>query len=75
MRVSDAALKVHKTIGPGLLKSVYEQCLAHKCGKEDCASRANPLLPSFTTAKLSRRVMGSIYSLTRVIIESKLSKP
>jgi GxxExxY protein len=28
--VVDAGLKVHKTLGPGLLESVYEHCLAHE---------------------------------------------
>jgi GxxExxY protein len=27
---TDAAFKVHKTLGPGLLESVYEACLAHE---------------------------------------------
>ena len=26
----DAALQVHKTLGPGLLESAYEHCLAHE---------------------------------------------
>ncbi len=28
--VVDAALKVHRSLGPGLLESVYEQCLAYE---------------------------------------------
>ena len=28
--VVDAAFKVHKTLGPGLLESVYEACLLHE---------------------------------------------
>ncbi|MBI1209873.1 MAG: GxxExxY protein [Alphaproteobacteria bacterium] len=28
--VIDAGLLVHRTLGPGLLESVYEQCLAHE---------------------------------------------
>lgn len=28
--VVDAALEVHKALGPGLLESVYETCLAHE---------------------------------------------
>lgn len=31
--VVDAALKVHQTLGPGLLESVYEACLCHELGK------------------------------------------
>lgn len=28
--IVDAALKVHRTLGPGLLESVYETCLAYE---------------------------------------------
>jgi len=28
--IVDAAVKVHKTLGPGLLESVYEACLYHE---------------------------------------------
>ena len=28
--IVDAAIKVHRTLGPGLLESVYEQCLQHE---------------------------------------------
>lgn len=28
--IVDAGLKVHRTLGPGLLESVYEECLAHE---------------------------------------------
>jgi GxxExxY protein len=31
--VVDSAFKVHTTLGPGLLESVYELCLAHELGK------------------------------------------
>jgi GxxExxY protein len=29
-QIVDAGLKVHRTLGPGLLESVYEACLAHE---------------------------------------------
>jgi GxxExxY protein len=31
--VVDAGLKVHRALGPGLLESVYEHCLAHEIEK------------------------------------------
>lgn len=32
--VFDAGLKVHRKIGPGLLESVYEECLAYELAKQ-----------------------------------------
>lgn len=32
-QIVDAAIKVHTTLGPGLLESAYEACLAHELGK------------------------------------------
>ena len=29
-QIVDAGLKVHKSLGPGLLESAYEHCLAHE---------------------------------------------
>ena len=31
-RIIGAAIEVHKTLGPGLLESAYEQCLCHELG-------------------------------------------
>ena len=31
-RIIGAAIEVHKTIGPGLLESTYEECLCHEFG-------------------------------------------
>ncbi len=33
----DAVFKVHKTLGPGLLESVYEKCLAYELTKRGLA--------------------------------------
>ncbi len=32
-QIVDAAVKVHKALGPGLLKSAYQACLAHELRK------------------------------------------
>ena len=43
--VVDAAYKVHKTLGPGLLESVYEVCLAHGLRKRGIAVQTQVTLP------------------------------
>ncbi len=43
--VVDAGLKVHKTLGPGLLESVYEHCLAHELTKRGLAPRRQVTQP------------------------------
>lgn len=32
-QIVDAAMKVHTALGPGLLESAYEACLAHELRK------------------------------------------
>ena len=41
----DAAFKVHKILGPGLLESVYEACLAHELQKRGAAVEMQLSLP------------------------------
>jgi GxxExxY protein len=43
--VVDAGLKVHRTLGPGLLESVYENCLARELELRGVASRRQVGLP------------------------------
>jgi GxxExxY protein len=35
--VVNCALKVHKTLGPGLLEGIYEVCLAHELENQVCS--------------------------------------
>lgn len=43
--VVDAALTVHRALGPGLLESVYEHCLAHELAARNVAVQRQVLLP------------------------------
>jgi GxxExxY protein len=43
--VVDAGLKVHRALGPGLLESVYEHCLAHELEIRGVAVRRQVILP------------------------------
>lgn len=41
----DAAMAVHKALGPGLLESTYEVCLAHELERRELAVRRQVGLP------------------------------
>jgi GxxExxY protein len=43
--VLGCALAVHKTLGPGLLESVYETCLAHELAKAGFSFKRQLVLP------------------------------
>jgi len=43
--VLDACFKVHKTLGPGLLESAYEICLAYELQKRGISVRSQVALP------------------------------
>jgi GxxExxY protein len=44
-QIVDAAIKVHKSLGPGLLESVYEVCLCHELATRHIAFRRQLDLP------------------------------
>lgn len=44
-QVVDAAIKVHKHLGPGLLESVYEQCLIRELELRQIPVRTQVVLP------------------------------
>jgi GxxExxY protein len=43
--VVDAAYKVHPTLGPGLLESVYESCLAYELRKRKASVETQVAIP------------------------------
>ena len=44
-QVIGCAIEVHKTLGPGLLESTYEKCLAHELGLAGLSYTAQESLP------------------------------
>lgn len=44
-QVVDAAVKVHKALGPGLLESVYEVCLCHELSLRGIPFQKQVVLP------------------------------
>jgi GxxExxY protein len=43
--VVDSAFRVHAELGPGLLESIYEACLAHEIAKRDLSVKRQTALP------------------------------
>ncbi len=37
-----AAIEVHRTVGPGLPESAYEECLCHELSSENCFRQQVP---------------------------------
>ena len=46
-QIIGAALEVHRTIGPGLLESAYEECLAYELGQRTLRFERQRPLPLF----------------------------
>ncbi len=44
-RLIGCAIEVHRVLGPGLLESTYEQCLAHELGQAGIAFKLQQALP------------------------------
>jgi len=44
-QIIDAAIKVHSALGPGLLESAYEICLAHELRKRGLNVQTQVMLP------------------------------
>ncbi len=44
-RIIGAAIEVHKTLGPGLLESTYEQCLCHELNLRELSFERQKELP------------------------------
>jgi GxxExxY protein len=43
--IVDSAIKVHRALGPGLLESAYQRCLAHELGKRKLLVECEKPLP------------------------------
>jgi len=44
-QIVDAAFRVHSTLGPGLLESVYGACMLHELGKRGLEAKSQLVLP------------------------------
>jgi|HubBroStandDraft_2_1064218.scaffolds.fasta_scaffold148420_1 GxxExxY protein len=71
-RVLGCALTVHRALGPGLLESVYEACLAHELGKAGLDFDRQLSLPvSYDGLTMDMAYRLDLLVLRRVVIEIK----
>ncbi len=70
--VVDAGLKVHKTLGPGLLESAYEHCLAHELLLRGLSVRRQVVLPiAYEGATLDAGYRLDLVGENLIIVEIK----
>ena len=70
--VVDAAMRVHSTLGPGLLESAYQVCLAHELGKRGVPVRREVLVPiRYDGIELDAGYRIDLLVDERVVVETK----
>jgi GxxExxY protein len=70
--VVHSAIKVHKALGPGLLESVYQKCLAYELNKAGLKVACEALLPvEYETVVIDAGFRIDMLIEDRLIIENK----
>jgi GxxExxY protein len=71
-KVIGAAIEVHKTLGPGLLESTYEECLSFELGRRGIPFERQKELPiQYKEVKLDCGYRIDILVANRLILELK----
>ena len=71
-RVIGCALEVHRTLGPGLLESTYEQCLAHELSQSGIGFKLQwPLPVEYKGIKLDCGYCVDLFVDDELIVELK----
>jgi len=71
-QIVDAALKVHRALGPGLLESAYEACLVHEMVKRGLKVRRQVSVPvEYDGVKLDTGYRIDVLVEEAVIVEIK----
>ncbi len=71
-RIIGCALEVHKNLGPGLLESTYEQCLAYELKKSNLSFKLQHSLPvKYKEIKLDCGYRIDLFVDDKVIVELK----
>ena len=70
--IVDAAIKVHRTLGPGLLESAYQQCLAYELRKRGLHVETEVELPlKYEEVQINVGYRIDLLVENQVIVENK----
>jgi GxxExxY protein len=72
-RIVDSAIQVHKTLGPGLLESIYRECLVHEMRKRGLRVEVEVCVPIVYDGVMLRNPLRlDLLVEGEIIIESRL---
>ena len=70
--IVNSAIQVHKTLGPGLLESAYQKCLAYELRKRDLVVACELSLPiQYETIKIDAGYRIDMLIENAIIVENK----
>lgn len=70
--IVNSAIKVHKALGPGLLESAYQKCLAYEMGKKMVEVRCEVPLPlQYEDVRIDVGFRADMIIENAVIVENK----
>lgn len=73
--VVDAAIHVHKNLGPGLLESIYEEALCYELGKRNIAfERQKTLTVPYEDIILNTQLRLDLIVENQIVVELKSSE-
>ena len=71
-KIVDAAFKIHKTVGPGLLESVYETLMAHELTKRELHfARQQMIAVIYEQIRFDEGFRANLIVENKVIVELK----
>lgn len=71
-QINGAAIEVHKSLGPGLLESVYHKCLIHELNIRDISFTSEFFVPvNYKGLKLETELRCDLYIENSIVVELK----
>ena len=71
-KILDAAYTVHTALGPGLLESVYEACLAYEAGRQDVSVETQVVVPvKYQSVFIETGLRLDLWAERKAIVECK----